>query len=382
MSNLDKEVNKEVEEIEVMEEKVENVNDVNDEVNLIEEDEMDEVTQDNENKKSENLKQSKAPEKVNVPRFVESNFGVKSQEVIDSEEEAVNNRSFIELLGYKRNNTLLWVKVSSVEVDKNSKRAFAVALWDNLRIIIPDVYYFMPNYSFGEDYEKLSAKEQSAIRLKAMNYQVGAKVCVVLEQVSSALRDGNRTEYGIIGNRVKAMEMLQYHYFKDKNISERHQIKQGDILKANVLSVNIMNVLVECLGVETRIDRFNISNEVVTNCHEVVSVGDEINVRVRKVHPNQDSDDLAYLTVSARVQYTDNIREKIKVNSVYYGTVTKYNKERDLYTITLKNNINVICLRKNAGKQALKVGDQIGVLVYSIKENYALGRVVGLVQKK
>lgn len=319
------------------------------------------------------------PEKVIKAKNIELNFGIKSRDLLDEEEETLKEKAYKELQKHKRNNSLLWVRVDGVEINPKTNMVVAVARWNDMRIAIPDRNYFMPTFNFGEDYETLSEKEKARTRYRMLSYQIGAVVGILIDELTAELRSDGKMEYGIIGNRVQAMNLLQFYYFTRSNLQEDEVIHVGDAVKAKVLSVHPLFAIVECLGVETRVDTFNISNGNVRDCREVVSVGDEITVRIRKLHlpekPNA-NDAQVYLTVSGRVKLVENIKDKIKPNCIYQGVVTKYNPVKNIYTVTLTDGINVSCYKQNNAYEVYRVGDKVTTLINFITNDYATGSIL------
>lgn len=309
-------------------------------------------------------------------------IGIESEDLIQQrlkEERNVEEDTYNQLLEYKKNKTILWAEVYSSEIDNNLGIVGILALWNGFRICIPDKMYFLDSYNFSTDYRTLNPQEKLVVKQRFASYQIGAHVCFTITAIDRKPKeDGDGFIYGVIGNRVEALNILQDIYFKHKkyNVGRPVDIKVGDIAEAHVLSVSSLYAVVEALGVETRVDAFSLSNEYVDNCHDIVKPGDTLKVRIRKLHINE-GDKPTYLTVSARINKTPDAISNMKVGSTYLGVVTKFNKESNLYTVRLKNGVNAAVIEKNiVNHQKLFNGDSVIVLVTTIEKEYVKGSVM------
>lgn len=292
------------------------------------------------------LEQAKKEPTKSMPTFNSLAIGVFSNEVkhnkqLSSVVSSVNQKMIEQFLAYKENKTVLWAKVSDVEynVDPEGNRTMVgiVCNWNNgIKVVIPDALYFMDNTLFGKGYEEKSKEEQINTRHRIATFQIGAIVCFT---VYSA----NESEYGglsIIGNRVEAMQELQDFYFTHEKYkkTDENTLVIGAIAQANVLSVKSHDVLVECCGVETHIDSFSIANFPVENCREVVSVGDRMSVRIRKVH----YEPKPYLTVTGRIANVKVLVANTNVGTTTLAKLIERNEKAGNYTFRMDNGVNVV----------------------------------------
>lgn len=311
-------------------------------------------------------------------------IGVESEDIIQQrqkEEENTLENVYNQLVEYKNNKTILWAEVYSSEIDTKLGIIGVLALWNGMRVNIPDTMYFEKNFKFPKHYydSDTTPKKKLAIRQRYASYQIGAHVCFTITAIDRQPKEnGDGYIYGVVGNRLEAMNILQDIYFKHKkyNVDRPLEIKQNDIAEAHVLFVTDRFALVEALGVETRIDAFNLSNEFVSDCRDIVKPGDALKVRIKKLHVNGDGEQV-YLTVSARINATSEEINNMKTGSTYLGIVVKYNKDSKVYTVRLKNGVNASVIEKNiVNSQRLISGDQVVVLVNKIEQNYVMGTVM------
>lgn len=309
-------------------------------------------------------------------------IGVESEELIQQrlkEERNIEEETYNQLLEYKKNKTILWAEVYSSEIDTRLGMVGILALWNGFRICIPDKMYFLDSYQFSLDYKTLKPEEKVVVRQRFASYQIGAHVCFTITAIDRKPKEnGEGYIYGVIGNRIEALTILQDIYFKHKkyNVGKPVDIQVGDLAEAHVLSVSSRYAVVETLGIETRIDAFNLSNEYVDDCHEIVKPGDTLKVRIRKLHINEENEP-TYLTVSARLNKVPDAISGMKIGSTYLGVVTKFNKETKIYTVRLKNGVNASVFENNVmNHQKLINGDSVIVLVAEIEKEYVKGSVM------
>ena len=297
----------------------------------------------------------------------------------------IEAETYKELKKYEKNGEVLWGQVYSIDrPDEKSHRFFISIIYKNTKISIPDQMYFESTFDFGRNYEnKMSEEEKLKLRMAMATYQLGAKVCFCIEKTlrSKYIKGDSKGEYvtTVIGNRTKAMQIIRNIYFyhqgrtKSKDKAPR-SINIGDVINnAHVLAVREDSVLIEACGVETRLDAYNLNKEFVDNCKKFVSAGDTIPVRVKKLHINEDN---VYLTCSGRLDNVSKMISTIKRGDVLIGVVDRYNKEKNTYTVILKNSVPASCQSYTVRQRIpLAIGDKVYVRVVEVVED--LGFVVG-----
>ena len=309
-----------------------------------------------------------------------SSIGIESPELIERQKKAKakslknkNEESYRQLLRFKDMKTILWSEVDAVEMDGNLNMIGIIAYWNGLRVLIPDVMYFEPNFRFPNKYYDAgtSAYEKLNLKRRVATYQTRAKICFTIQNITHEKQKDGSYKYGIIGNRVDAMRRLRDVFFlhKDYNVGLPVKVTKGAIADAHILSVTPYGALAECLGVEVRLDSYALSNGLVEDCTEVVQPGDSLKVRVRNYRVNDDETVSLYL--SGRMNKPSEEIELMKKNSTYSGVVTSYNKEKQRYTVRLNSGVNAFIKEHNVvGGKLLSVGDEVVVLVtYVGKEN-------------
>lgn len=327
--------------------------------------------------KDEISSKEKSEEKEVVSKKInpETVLGIKSKEASEAKSYSKIKTRKLEdaikkLEKYKEENRILWAKIVGVEYDDPDKKTkvFIKCKWDEMEISIPDSMYFANNKLLGDNYEKMSDTRKCEIKYSVASFHIGAIICCTIDGILKL----SETDYLIFGNRAKAMLMLQDYYFTHNQFTQTEQntLKIGDIVKAHVIAIKPYNVLVECCGVETYIDNFSISNMPVDNCRDVIERGSTIDVKIKKIYVNDDSN---YLTVIGR---TCNISEKmdeIKLNSLHLAKLIHLNEKKGTYTFRLSNGLNVLVYKKtirNFNPNRLVRGDSAIIRIVSkSKEN-------------
>jgi len=336
-------------------------------------------------KKKEEPILEKSPININNEDIGKLSSEIEEERSFEKSKAEIESDTYKELKKYEKNGEVLWGQVYSVDrADEKSKRFFISVIYKNTKISIPDQMYFEPSFDFGRNYEtKMSDEEKLNLRMAMAKYQLGAKICFCIEKTmrSKIIKGEYKGEYvtTVIGNRSKAMQIIRNIYFyhegrttsKDK---EPRTVSVGDIINnAHVLAVKEDSVLIEACGVETRIDAYNLNKEFVDNCKKFVSSGDTIPVRVRKLHINNDS---VYLTCSGRLNNVSKMINTVKKGDVLIGVVDRYNKEKDTYTIVLKNGVPASCQSYTVRQRIpLAIGDKVYVQVIEVVEES--GFVIG-----
>ena len=313
-------------------------------------------------------KDIKKSEKNPIKANVLSEIGIKSEEVVQKNREIKTNNDELYNKLIENHEILLGI-ISGIEDGDREDSFNIVVTWNGLRVLIPDYQYFEDGFNFGVNYNELtSAIAKTRKRKNVAIHHNGAQIYFILKKVAT---DNYGVEFAV-ASRKEAMAMIRDEWFLHSNpdkIYER-EAKIGDIAPAHVISVVENSCLVECLGVETRLDANTLTNQYVENCKDFVSPGDTIEVRIRKLYLNNG----VYMTVNGRLNDNEGVIRTMKVKSNYLGCVDHYNKDKDMYVIRLNNGVNANVYSKSViGTDALFNGQMVQVYVYSIMQNYVIG---------
>lgn len=313
-------------------------------------------------------KDIKKSEKNTIKANVLSEIGIKSEEVVQKNREIKTNNDELYNKLIENHEILLGI-ISGIEDGDREDSFNIVVTWNGLRVLIPDYQYFEDGFNFGVNYNELtSAIAKTRKRKNVAIHHNGAQIYFILKKVAT---DNYGVEFAV-ASRKEAMAMIRDEWFLHSNpdkIYER-EAKIGDIAPAHVISVVENSCLVECLGVETRLDANTLTNQYVENCKDFVSPGDTIEVRIRKLYLNNG----VYMTVNGRLNDNEGVIRTMKVKSNYLGCVDHYNKDKDMYVIRLNNGVNANVYSKSViGTDALFNGQMVQVYVYSIMQNYVIG---------
>ncbi len=332
-------------------------------------------------KQQEDVAKPKASKKI-------AYIGEKCHGVSANEKE--KEERFFKLTENIKHGIIYWGTVIGYDVQEDTRSNASVkpttilikVKYGDEEVYIPDSEYFEPTFKFSYDDSKLSRAELKNEKIKRIQYQLDAEVCFVVTytdrfEAPKEVQEltGYKYEHRILGSRRKAMEVLRDYYFyhrKDKRYPE--DIKVGDMVNSHVISVRDNMVVVECLGIETRLDEFELSNEVVNNCNDYVKAGDELPVTITKIHLNDEPNKIPYVKVTARSGVFNSNLAKIKVGNVYKGKVSHRNKTKKLYSIVLNNGVVVTVGENNViGGLELDRNDNVVVHIRVVKGAYITG---------
>ena len=279
------------------------------------------------------------------------------------------------LLENKENKTICWGTVSAVEPDTGIGKATITVMWKGIRVLIPDSAYFEDSWNFGSEYEKLSSKEKTERREKAARETIMSNCpFIVVAVIKNEITEGNHAgEEEIIayGDRLSALEKLRDIYFIHKETNDPVEVNINDQANANVVYVAEDFATVECLGVETRINAYNLNEDYVDNCKDFVSPGDVIKVRIKRIGIEGKK---VYLSATGRLNLGSKAMSSLKIGGSYLGTVESFNKGKSLYTIKLRNGVNVSVHEGNVqGHTPINIGDRVAVMIKELKQEYAFG---------
>ena len=317
--------------------------------------------------------------------------GLKSDEILEKEtkeksEKELADETFKRLESLRRTGHIAWGEIYGVEpaefLSKSGSRFAVCVRFNGAKILIPDKEYFEDTFNFGSDYDALSAEEKNNRRAATARYQIGARICFVVKGVSKdVIEEGEFAgSYNTVAvaSRREAMAELRDMFFLHKHNPDipSRTVEVGDTAEARVVGVREAYALVECLGVETRVDAFQLNDDYVENCNDFVKPGDRIKVRVRKVYVN--SDDSIWLTVSGRMNEVPRAISEIKVGGTYLGKVDHYNSGSNTYTILLKPmgisaSVKADASHINGGIDLMN-GDDVSVLVTNVAGAFVIGK--------
>lgn len=335
--------------------------------------------------KAKKPKQNAKPaRKVHEQKTIKQ-VGEKSQEILNVDSNKKTNEEekyelFKKLLVAQKTRQILYGEVYGIEPNPKLGKVVIAVLWNGIKISIPDTEYFEDNFDFGERYAISSEEEKLKRRRDFASYQNGARVCFLVKGV---VKDpvGSNESIICVGSRKEAMALMRdiyfYHLERKHPVTEKSEVKIGDIAEANVISVKNDYVIVECLGVETRIHADSLTDDYVENCNDFVKPGDTIKVKVVKVHINGTAS--VYLTVTGKVGEPAKQIQSMQVRSSYLGVVENVNYTKKIYDIRLKNSVLANVLFENVqGEIPLFKGDRVAVKVSKLLETRVYGSAMKL----
>ncbi|MBR2702494.1 MAG: hypothetical protein IKE77_10505, partial [Erysipelotrichaceae bacterium] len=202
---------------------------------------------------------------INLDMFTGASEDIYGDLNIDEEDELEAQYNQLKQNADKGN--VLWGIVFGVDVDTTSSFVIITVYWNNTRILIHEDEYFEKTFNFGNDFEYLSVMKKLDKKVRAGRYNIGSKCPFIISEVgklpiTSGYYSGEE-EIVAIASRRQALAKIRDKYFIHKYSDNPVTVPVNAKAKANVLYVCENYVTVECLGVETRIDAYNLNESYV-----------------------------------------------------------------------------------------------------------------------
>ena len=314
---------------------------------------------------------------------------IKSEEIIEEEindnfndftkeDNEKEEQVFQELQKHFENQDVMIGEIYGVEHGEKpfeNNVMFAI-MFNGVKILIPDIAFFEDNFDFGRLYNTYSDERKIEERFKRGQYFNGSKVYFVIkslkkEKIEQGYFEG-QTTIKAYASRKEAMQKLRKEIFHEQKYGN---IQVGDITYANILCVREDRVIADCLGTEVVIDAWNLNEDNCDNCHDYVSPGDKIRVRIKKLYLTSSRD--VYLSVSGRLNDVSKAITTIRLEGRYSGKVTKYNPKNNTYTITLTNGVSAsVRANKVWNSEQLIEGEEVFVIVKEIRPTFVIGKAL------
>lgn len=307
--------------------------------------------------------------------------GVDESKLVYDRREKTNDlkNKFLE---YKETGEIVYGNVVGTRYLDFMHQDAVIVRCDDVEVFIPESQYFEDTFRFDKGYEGLSKEAQDEVRKKLIRYQFGASVPFIVvyagfENVGNG--ENNTSIIKVLASKKMAMEKLRNIYLLHKKGTGYEDLYvdliKGCYIDAYVTSVRVQNVLVQCAGVETTIDAFDLSDDYVENCKDFVRPGDRMKVRIKKLYINPDG--TVYLSVSGRLNDVETVVATMKVGDTYMGKVDHVTS-KGIYIVKLKNGVSASVLKNNVfRKEKLTDGDNVSVTVTDIvKGSYVYGKAI------
>lgn len=273
---------------------------------------------------------------------------------------------------HKETQTVLYGEVVGSEIDAQSGKAFATIQYRDVLVRIPDSAYFTYTYKFNDEY--YSAKDKlvkAEMCKKAINQNLGSRCPFVIINITVRESEmGNHKgeeEIEIYGDRVKALDIRKDKYFLHKNTNEPVSINENDQAEANVIQVTEKYATLEVLGVEYRMDCYNLKEGHVVNCRDEVKTGDVIKVRFKKIRIQGTE---VLIKVSGRLNLGSKQSRPLAIGGEYTGYIESENSSSKIWTVRLFNG-DVATVPKQGGTFGyleMTIGDRVSVMIKECKE--------------
>jgi hypothetical protein len=322
----------------------------------------------------------------------------------------METKNWTDIRGFVKNKSLVWGILTSVQkgLSENLPNGlYAIVTmpkYPDMQVAINEDDYWMENQVFGSAYGKLSKEEQFEKRKRTMEYQIGARIPMFITEAKRIKLNSDFDtwqtpyKYTIKGDRKKAMKFYQKFWFYSQDTDKK--INKNDTYTANVLQVRNNGVKVECCGVESYIDAYELTGRtVVTDCTDCyingskVVTGSKLSVKIKRCYIHHKGDpiikngvptgekekeDWVYLSVSGRLYdrgLTPKALSMVTIGSSIVGHVSGYNRQKHVYSINLTNGVLAsVHENKLLGCRRLDRNDRVLVTVEEKFDTYVRGR--------
>lgn len=284
---------------------------------------------------------------------------------------------------------------SSVENPDGEKKYFFIVNSDCgvkgykgrvIRILLED--YIVPIATpKGEMPEQFSTEEKSESAIYAfMNSRIGSEVDFTIKYMEE-----NDYETGIVlGNRIPAAKRRTTKYWRGKTRKDSDNmvdlLSEDSIIKARVVASLPQGIYCEAFGLETFIEKKELSYNFVRSARELFKPGDTIEIRINNLSKTEKS-------ITFKASHKDTYEDPAPAYMASYmagdnirGTVTRVifnEKNKELfYIINVDNKFEMGAISKGGLQMTANPGDQVEVEIRNVDVDLKLnqGKVTGLVK--
>lgn len=220
--------------------------------------------------------------------------------------EARRRQDIIDLSESMKSHRVITGTIAGIErMDENPDLAYAVVYHGAFKVIIPASEMFEFDEDSSENY-----------RGATLSRRLGAEIDYVVK--------GIEADAGVAaGSRLEAMRQRRREYYLDTDRNGHHQLEEGDIAEARVVSVIRPGAFVELFGIEqfVPLDELSYLRWVDATTH--FRVGDRVLVKILEL----DRSDRNHISIKLSVKQAgeDAFKQAIsrfKIGNIYVGNVT------------------------------------------------------------
>ena len=241
---------------------------------------------------------------------------------------------------------------------KGRRQRMVVGYVGDYKVVIPEEEFF-PEEELGKD----------------INRRLGS-ICNFTVLTIQEVEDYSL----VVATRKKAMLSLRQKHWQESFLRNKYitntkkplpLIHEGAVIPANVVEI-IKNsgVVVELGGVETLIPRNEISYYAVTpsNISEFVEVGTSTFIKILEVNNRKDIEHISFRASIKRVHEDKQIKKsnRVVLNGIYMGVITKFYGEQNRYFITLKQGVEVLADPPSNSQGLILNGKEVSVQIVKI----------------
>ena len=218
--------------------------------------------------------------------------------------EARRRQDLIDLSESMKSRRVITGTIAGIErMDENPDLAYAVVYHGAFKVIIPASEMFEFDESAAENY-----------RGATLSRRLGAEIDYVVKGIEA---DADVAA----GSRLDAMRQRRREYYLDTDRNGYHQLEEGDIAEARVVSVIRPGAFVELAGIEQFVPLEELSYLRWVDATTHFRVGERVLVKILEL----DRSDRNHIKLSVKQAGEDAFRQAIsrfKIGNIYVGNVT------------------------------------------------------------
>lgn len=252
-----------------------------------------------------------------------------------------------ELMASRQSHKLLKGEIAAVETFNDID--CCVIFYDDFKVLIPVTQMEIQRERAQLDKQvgNIQQLSESESQRKVLRGMIGATIYFVVKEINVNVKIA-------AASRHEAMMIRRNLILGNRKI--------GDILMADVTSVNKNYCIVDCGGIATSVSKGDVDYGYIDNIDKYVQVGDRVLAKIQEINLKKN-----YIKVSmkeAKEDPYDKLVKSIKVKGEYRGTVTGI-KDYGVF-LTIRKGLNCLCPFPNWSNFLPSLGEKYVVQIKKI----------------